>query len=149
MKDEFISDIEKKANNNFIAIPVEHLVIDSIDRLGDYLLISVQLFQFDDYYISAELNNDEKKLISILASKQELINKLNQLQDCTVFIRSNLENKDIDQVVFDVERACDLLVISQYRYDRKEWCMGKPGAIGPYLVMFNINIVNGNIKTLL
>ena len=140
--------MDKKDDTIFSAIPVEHLVVNSIDRLGDYLLIYVPFIQFDDYQSAVELNDDEKELIDILVQKQWFLEALNDLQYCTLFVQRKLEDKDIEQIVLDVERACDFLVISQYRYDRKEWSMGKPGAIGPYLVTFNINITTGNVETL-
>lgn len=140
--------MDEKDDTIFSVIPVEHLVVNSIDRLGDYLLIYVPFIQFDDYQFAVELNDDEKELIDILIKKQEFLETLNDLQDCTLFVQRKLEDKDIEQMVLDVERACDFLVISQYRYDRKEWSMGKPGAIGPYLVTLNINITTGNVETL-
>lgn len=39
MENKLKDDMEKEGNINFSVIPVEHLVIDSIDRLGDYLLV--------------------------------------------------------------------------------------------------------------
>lgn len=72
---------------------------------------------------------------------------LNNLQYCTLFMQKGMDDKNIEQIVFDVERACDFLAISQYRYDRKEWSMGKPGAIGPYLIAFNINIMTKSIES--
>ena len=148
MKNKLKADIEKKDNITFSIIPVEHLVMDSIDRLGDYLLVHVPFMQLDDYQTSVELNDNERKLIDILVGKREFMEALNNLQYCTLFIQYKLEDKNVEQIVFEVERACDLLIISQYRYDRKEWSMGKPGAIGPYLVVFNINILTGNIESL-
>ena len=148
MENKFKNDMEKEGNITFSVIPVEHLVIDSIDRLGDYLLVHVPFLQFDDYQTVVELDENEKKLIAILLSKREFVEILNNLEFCTLFIRLKLAGKDVEQIVFDVERACDFLAISQYRYDRKEWSMGKPGAIGPYLIMFDINVMTGNIEIL-
>lgn len=148
MENKFKDDMEKEGNITFSVIPVEHLVIDSIDRLGDYLLVHVPFLQFDDYQTVVELDENEKKLIAILLSKREFMEILNNLEYCTLFIRLKLAGKDVKQIVFDVERACDFLAISQYRYDRKEWSMGKPGAIGPYLIMFDINVMTGNIEIL-
>ena len=148
MKNKFETNIEKRDDTIFSIIPVEHLVMNSIDRLGDYLLVYVPFILFEDYQTAVELNDDEKELIDILASKQELIEILNNLQYCTLFIQRKLVNKDVEQMVFNVERACDFLAITQYRYDRKEWSISKPGAIGTYLMAFNINIVTGNIEIL-
>lgn len=148
VENNFESDIEKNGKIIFSIIPVEHLVIGSIDRLGDFLLVHVPFLQFDDYQTVVELDENEKKLIDILLSKRGLLKILNDLEECTLFIRLKLADKDVEQIVYDVERACDFLVISQYRYDRKEWSMGKPGAIGPYLVMFDINVMTGNIEML-
>lgn len=146
MKNKHKTNMDKKDDTIFSVIPVEHLVVNSIDRLGDYLLIYVPFIQFDDYQTAVELNDDEKELINILVKKQEFLEALNDLQYCTLFVQRKLEDKDIEQIVLGVERACDFLVISQYRYDRKEWSMGKPGAIGPYLVTFDINITTGNVE---
>lgn len=148
MENKLKDDMEKEGNITFSVIPVEHLVIDSIDRLGDYLLVHVPFLQFDDYQTVVELDENEKKLIAILLSKREFMEILNNLEYCTLFIRLKLADKDVEQIIFDVERACDFLAISQYRYDRKEWSMGKPGAIGPYLIMFDINVMTGNIEIL-
>ena len=144
---EYTNEIEIEEIDGvvFSLIPVEHLVIDTIDRLGDYLLVYVPFLQFDDYLTEVELDTNERKLLDILLSKREFLEKLNGLEYCTLFIRLKSEDKEVEQIVFDVERACDFLAISQYRYDKKEWTMGKPGAIGPYLIMFNIDITTGKI----
>lgn len=144
---EYTNEIEIEEINGvvFSLIPVEHLVIDTIDRLGDYLLVYVPFLQFDDYLTEVELDTYERKLLDILLSKREFLEKLHGLEYCTLFIRLKSEDKKVEQIVFDVERACDFLAISQYRYDKKEWTMGKPGAIGPYLIMFDIDITTGKI----
>lgn len=144
---EYTNEIEIEEIDGvvFSLIPVEHLVIDTIDRLGDYLLVYVPFLQFDDYLTEVELDTNERKLLDILLSKREFLEKLNGLEYCTLFIRLKSEDKKVEQIVFDVERACDFLAISQYRYDKKEWTMGKPGAIGPYLIMFDIDITTGKI----
>ena len=147
MGNKFKTDMEETGGVIFSVVPVEHLVIDSIDRLGDYLLVHVPFLQFNDYQTMMELDENEKKLIAILLSKREFMETLNSLEYCTLFIRLKLDDKDVEQIVFDVERACDFLAISQYRYDRKEWSPGKPGAIGPYLIMFNINVMTESIET--
>ena len=90
MKNKFETNIEKRDDTIFSIIPVEHLVMNSIDRLGDYLLVYVPFILFEDYQTAVELNDDEKELIDILASKQELIEILNNLQYCTLFIQRKL-----------------------------------------------------------
>lgn len=140
--------MEEIGGTIFSMIPIEHLVINSIDRLGEYLLVHIPFLQFDDYQTSVELNENERKLLDILLSKREFVEQLDELEYCTLFICQKSDNKDIEQIIFDVERACDFLAISQYRYDRKEWSMGKPGAIGPYLIIFDFNIMTGRIETL-
>lgn len=127
-------------------IPVEHLVINPIDRLGEYLLVYVPFLQFDDCKTVVELDENEKELLAILLSNREFMETLNNLEYCTLFIWRKSVDKDVEQNIFDVERACDFLSISQYRYDKKEWSMGKPGAIGPYLIMFDVNIMTGRIE---
>ena len=67
-------------------IPVEHLVINSIDRLGDYLLVYVPFLQSDDYQTVVELGENEKKLLAILLSNREFMETLNNLEYCTLFI---------------------------------------------------------------
>ena len=141
-------EIEEVDGVVFSLIPVEHLVIDTIDRLGDYLLVYVPFLQFDDYLTEVKLDTNERKLLDILLSKREFWEKLNGLEYCTLFISPKVEDKDVEQIVFEVERACDFLAISQYRYDKKEWTIGKPGAIGPYLIMFDINITTGKIEVI-
>ena len=64
-------EIEEVDGVVFSMIPVEHLVIDTIDRLGDYLLVYVPFLQFDDYLTEAELDTNERKLLDILLSKRE------------------------------------------------------------------------------
>ena len=71
MKNKFETGVIEKSEVVFSMIPVEHLVIDSIDRLGDYLLIHVPFLQFDDYQTVVELEENEKKLLAILLNKQE------------------------------------------------------------------------------
>lgn len=80
---------EKMMDLIFTAVPVEHFTVDSIDRLGDFLLVCISFLQFGDY---------------------------------------------------------QTLAITQYRYDRKDWSMGESGVMGPYLVVFNINISTKNIE---
>ncbi len=69
-ENKFETNIEKRDDTIFSIIPVEHLVMNSIDRLGDYLLVYVPFILFEDYQTAVELNDDEKELIDILASKQ-------------------------------------------------------------------------------
>ena len=57
----------------FSMIPVEHLVINSIDRLGEYLLVYVPFLQFDDYQTVVELDENEKELLAILLSNREFL----------------------------------------------------------------------------
>lgn len=147
MKDSFETGLEEISDVIFSMIPVEHLVINSIDRLGEYLLVHVPFLQLDDYQTAVELDENEQKLLAILLSNREFMEILNNLEYCTLFIRLKSVDKDVEQVVFDVERACDFLAISQYRYDKKEWSIGKPGAIGPYLIIFDINIMTRRIET--
>ncbi len=140
---------EKQDNIIFVIVPVEHLVIDAIDRLGDYLLLNVPFFLADEYKIAVELNDYEKELIRVLKRKQQWLESLNELEYCTLFIKQKLDNQeDVETIVFDVERACDFLAITQYRFDRKEWSIGKPGSIGSYLIMFNIDIETGAIDVI-
>ena len=146
MKDKFETGMEEISGVIFSMIPVEHLVINSIDRLGEYLLVYVPFLQFDDYQTVVELDENEKELLAILLSNREFLETLNNLEYCTLFIRRKSVDKDVEQSIFDVERACDFLSISQYRHDKKEWSMGKPGAIGPYLIMFDVNIMTGRIE---
>ncbi len=146
MKDKFETGMEEISGVIFSMIPVEHLVINSIDRLGEYLLVYVPFLQFADYKTVVELDENEKKLLAILLSNREFMETLNNLEYCTLFIRRKSVDKDVEKNIFDVERACDFLSISQYRYDKKEWSMGKPGAIGSYLIMFDVNIMTGRIE---
>lgn len=146
MQNKFEIDMKDRGENKFLMIPVEHLVINKIDRLGDYLLIYVPFLQFHDLQVAVAISDDEKELISILRGKRDFIEDLYNLEYCTLFVQRRTTDKDIEQIVFDVERACDFLAISQYRYDRKEWSIGKPGAIGPYLIVFDIDITTGNIE---
>lgn len=149
MDDMIEVDIKERGDAIFMVIPVEHLVINSIDRLGEYLLVYVPFLQFDDYQTAVELNEDEKKLIDILLRKQEFMEALNRLEYCTLFVKNKVEDEnDLEQIIFNVERACDFLAITQYRFDRKEWSIGKPGAIGSNLIVFNIDIMSENIEPL-
>ena len=61
MKNKFETNIEKRDDTIFSIIPVEHLVMNSIDRLGDYLLVYVPFILFEDYQTAVELNDDENK----------------------------------------------------------------------------------------
>lgn len=68
MKDKFETGMEEISGVIFSMIPVENLVINSIDRLGEYLLVYVPFLQFDDYQTVVELDENEKKLLAILLS---------------------------------------------------------------------------------
>lgn len=49
-------------DNVFTLIPVEHLIMNSIDRLGDYLVISIPFLQDDYYDCAVELSEEEERL---------------------------------------------------------------------------------------
>lgn len=151
MEDKNEIGMKEMGEFNFLLVPVEHLVIDTIDRLGDYLLLSIPFFEFNEYTVGVKLNKNERKLLDTLLNKRNFLKQLNDLGYCTLFISFRPKGKntvDIEQNVFEVERACDFLAISKYRYDRKEFLIGKPGAIGPYLIMFNVDIITGKIEIL-
>lgn len=133
-------------DNVFTLIPVEHLIMNSIDRLGDYLVISIPFLQDDYYDCAVELSEEEERLVKILKSNQEIKVLLSDLQYCSLFIRKKVEDMSVESIIFDVERSCDFLAISQYRYDRKEYSMGKPGSYGSYLKIYDINIETETIK---
>lgn len=82
--------------------------------------VPIPFLQFDDYQTVVELDENEKELLAILLSNREFMETLNNLEYCTLFIRRKSVDKDVEQNIFDVERACDFLSISQYRYDKKE-----------------------------
>ena len=107
-------------DNVFTLIPVEHLIMNSIDRLGDYLVISIPFLQDDYYDCAVELSEEEERLVKILKNNQEIKVLLSDLQYCSLFIRKKVEDMSVESIIFDVERSCDFLAISQYRYDRKE-----------------------------
>lgn len=59
-------------DNVFTLIPVEHLIMNSIDRLGDYLVISIPFLQDDYYDCAVELSEEEERLVNILMRQSRL-----------------------------------------------------------------------------
>ncbi len=60
--------------------------MNSIDRLGDYLVISIPFLQDDYYDCAVELSEEEERLVKILKSNQEIKVLLSDLQYCSLFI---------------------------------------------------------------
>lgn len=141
------NEISDEQDIVYSIIPVEHLVMESIDRLGEYVLVNIPFLAMGEYDSKEELSYEEKTILEILLENEEIMEFLLNLEWCTVFIRRYSKNIDIESRLYDVERACDLLAISQYRYDRKEWTHGNPGIIGNYKVLFNLNVSTRTIET--
>lgn len=138
LKDSNEINIEKDIV--YSIIPVEHLMINSIDRLGEYLLVNIPFLVIGEYDSAEELSYEERIVLEILLKNEKIMEFLLDLEWCTVFICRDSKNIDIESRLYDVVRACDLLAISQYRYDRKEWTIGNPGIIGNYKVFFRLNV---------
>lgn len=138
--------MDSNKDNVFTLIPVEHLVMNSIDRLGDYLVMSIPFLQDGYYDCVVELSEEEERLIKILESNQEIKVLLSDLEYCSLFIRKKVGDMSVESIIFDVERSCDFLAILQYRYDIKEYSMGKPGSHGSYLKIYDINVETETIK---
>ena len=98
-------------DNVFTLIPVEHLVMNSIDRLGDYLVMSIPFLQDGYYDCAVELSEEEERLVKILESNQEIEMLLSDLEFCSLFIRKKVEDMSVESIIFDVERSCDFLAI--------------------------------------
>ena len=97
MKNKFETNIEKRDDTIFSIIPVEHLVMNSIDRLGDYLLVYVPFILFEDYQTAVELNDDEKELI------QKSINKFGEdkLKDIKKSLPDYIKYESIRAVIIE------------------------------------------------
>ena len=50
--------MDSNKDNVFTLIPVEHLVMNSIDRLGDYLVMSIPFLQVGYYDCVVELSEE-------------------------------------------------------------------------------------------
>lgn len=127
------TNIITKNESIYSVIPVEHLLFETIDRLDDFALVSIDYLSFPEYVNDSILTDEEKAVLSLLFCDEKAREILREFKYCTLFIRKR-KYKDFKKEVFDVERACDFIAISQYRFDRKEWLMSMPGVVGWFYI---------------
>lgn len=133
------TNIITKNESIYSVIPVEHLLFETIDRLDDFVLVSIDYLSFPDYVNDSILSEEEKTVLSVLFGDEKAREILSEFKYCTLFIRKR-KYKDFKKEVFDVECACDFIAISQYRFDRKEWLMSMPGVVGWFMIDFWVDI---------
>ena len=139
------TNIITKNDSIYSVIPVEHLLFDTIDRLDDFVLVSINYLSFPEYVNDSILSEEEKEVLALLYQDDRTRGILSELKYCTLFIRKR-KHEDFKKEVFDVERACDFIIISQYRFDRKEWLMSMPGVVGWFIINFWVDIQSNSIS---
>jgi hypothetical protein len=93
------------------------------------------------------MEDREVEIVNYLLNNQrEFLDEFLDLEYCTIAVREQDEEKDINAICHEIEQTLDYLRITQYRFDRKEWLMGVPGSKCDMRLGFIVDSDTENVK---
>lgn len=136
---------------NIFIVPIEHFVLDGIKKLDKYILMPVDFVLMGEYSLDLCLSNKDKEVIEYIKTKQvDILVDCSGLEFCTLVVcevknTDGTTDKELQRICFEIEKALDYIAITQYRFDRKEWTIGVPGAMAYVKMGFSINCVTDEV----
>lgn len=136
-------------------VPVEHLVLEGVMKLGSILFFPVDFILMKEYSKDYALSKDDMEIVNyIIYDKGEILEFFSNLQYCNLAVIridelesiEKINHSDFDKICHQVSEALEFFMITGCRFDRKEWTIGRPGVISSFRVIGLIDSENNEKK---
>ncbi len=136
-------------------VPVEHLILEGIMKLGNILFFPVDFILMNEYSIDCTLSKDDMKIVDyIIDDKSDILTPFSNLHYCNLAVIKmdelesveNFGKYELNKICLQVSKALEFFMITCSRFDRKEWTIGRPGIINNFRFLCVIDSENNEKK---